>query len=175
MKMALPHISCTILPSWTASKVVQAEVSPQRHRHLQLRYVGPAIIVLAAFAIVVSVLLTLSLADGSILTRRLSDGLEWAARHTLGRVGITSPADGPDEQPLVIGATGVIVDAYAGVRVRETPSEAGRTLGAIIAGDTVRVLAEPQMVNGEMWVRVSWQQGELEGWIPVRFVKIDSR
>ena len=131
--------------------------SPQGRWRLQLRYIGPVLIVLAAFAIVVSALLTLSLADGSILTRRLSDGLEWAARHTLGRVGITS------------------VDAYAGVRVRETPSEAGRTLGAIIAGDTVRILSEPQMVNGEMWVRVSWQQGELEGWIPVRFVKIDSR
>ncbi|MDP2673433.1 MAG: SH3 domain-containing protein [Dehalococcoidia bacterium] len=69
------------------------------------------------------------------------------------------------------GTEAVIVDAWGGVRIRATPGLEGRTIGALKTGEPVRILEGPESVAGEQWVKVSWSDGSLAGWLPLRYVE----
>ncbi len=64
-----------------------------------------------------------------------------------------------------------VVDAGAGVRVRQTPGPGGWTLGALKTGAQVRIVDGPESVEGEQWVKVSWRGGRLQGWFPLRYLQ----
>jgi hypothetical protein len=64
-----------------------------------------------------------------------------------------------------------VVDARAGVRVRQTPGSDGATLGALKTGAQVRIVDGPESVEGEQWVKVSWRSGRLQGWFPLRYLE----
>lgn len=63
------------------------------------------------------------------------------------------------------------MNAFGGVRVRETPGADGATLGVLNAGAQVRIVDGPESVEGEHWVKVSWRGGSLEGWLPLRYLQ----
>ena len=64
-----------------------------------------------------------------------------------------------------------VVEARAGVRVRQTPGPGGWTLGALRTGAQVRIVDGPESVEGEQWVKVSWRGGRLQGWFPLRYLQ----
>ena len=66
-----------------------------------------------------------------------------------------------------------VVDARAGVRVRQTPGPGGWTLGALKTGAKVQIVEGPMRVDGEQWVRVCWQRGSLKGWLPFKYLHRD--
>ncbi len=63
-----------------------------------------------------------------------------------------------------------VVDAWAGVRVRQTPGPGGWTLGALKTGAKVQIVEGPMSVDGQQWVRVDWQGGRLKGWLPFKYL-----
>ncbi len=63
-----------------------------------------------------------------------------------------------------------VVDAWAGVRVRQTPGPGGWTLGALKTGAKVQIVEGPMSVDGEQWVRVCWEHGSLKGWLPFKYL-----
>lgn len=78
--------------------------------------------------------------------------------------------EGPAWQPRwVSGTEGVIMDAWGGVRIRATPGLEGRTIGALKTGEPVRILEGPENVAGERWLKISWLDGNLAGWLPLRY------
>lgn len=70
------------------------------------------------------------------------------------------------------GTEAVIVDAWGGVRIRATPGLEGRTIGALKTGEPVRILEGPENLAGERWLKVSWLDGSLAGWLPLRYVEL---
>jgi multisubunit Na+/H+ antiporter MnhC subunit len=92
----------------------------------------------------------------------LAVALSLVVRHSPGEESLESSAPGSEA---------TVVDASAGVRVRETPGADGATLGALKTGAQVRIVDGPESVEGEQWVKVSWQGGRLEGWFPLRYLQ----
>jgi hypothetical protein len=63
-----------------------------------------------------------------------------------------------------------VVDAWAGVRVRQIPGPGGWTLGVLKTGAKVQIVEGPVSVDGEQWVRVYWEHGRLKGWLPFKYL-----
>jgi len=78
---------------------------------------------------------------------------------------------GDSVESWVPGSEAMVVDAFAGVRVREAPGYDGATLGALKTGGQVRIVDGPESVEGEQWVKVSWRDGRLLGWVPLRYLQ----
>jgi len=69
------------------------------------------------------------------------------------------------EGPWAIGKPATVVDAWAGVRVYEQPSSTSRTLGALKTGEPLTIRSAPVQAWGATWVLVSWDRGNLTGWM----------
>ncbi len=63
-----------------------------------------------------------------------------------------------------------VVDAWAGVRIRQTPGPGGSTLGALKTGAKVQIVEGPFSVDGAQWVRVDWQRGRMKCWLPFKYL-----
>jgi len=92
----------------------------------------------------------------------LAVAVSLVVRHSPGGESLESSAPGPEA---------TVVDAFAGVRVREAPGSDGATLGALKTGAQVRIVDGPESVEGEQWVKVSWRDGRLQGWFPLRYLQ----
>ena len=77
------------------------------------------------------------------------------------------PAESPDDgaRPAQL-PNATILNAWAGVRVRVTPSMDGRTLGALKTREQVQILRGPIVAEGIEWLEISWYEGRLVGWLP---------
>lgn len=77
---------------------------------------------------------------------------------------------GDSPQPAYPVSELTVVDARAGVRIRQTPGPGGWTLGALKTGAKVQIVDGPMRVDGEQWVRVCWERGSLKGWLPFKYL-----
>jgi len=97
-----------------------------------------------------------------VMSLSLAVAVSLVVRHSLGGESLESSAPGSEA---------TVVDAFGGVRVRETPGADGATLGALKTGAQVRIVDGPESVEGEQWVKVSWRDGRLLGWFPLRYLQ----
>ena len=74
-----------------------------------------------------------------------------------------SSDDGAGPAPL---PNATILNAWAGVRVRTTPSMNSKTLGALKTREQVEILRGPIVAEGIEWFEISWHDGRLVGWLP---------
>ncbi|HZP27263.1 MAG TPA: hypothetical protein VFB90_09500, partial [Dehalococcoidia bacterium] len=74
-------------------------------------------------------------------------------------------------EPWAIGNPVTIVNASAGVRVMEQPTFASRTLGALKTGEPMTIRSRPVEADGQTWVLVSWQHGNLMGWMRQQYLQ----
>jgi hypothetical protein len=84
---------------------------------------------------------------------------------------LTNGSGGESLESSSPGWEATVVDAFGGVRVRETPGDDGATVGVLKTGAQVRMIDGPESVAGEQWVKVSWGDGRLLGWFPVRHLQ----
>ena len=83
----------------------------------------------------------------------------------------SGPGESSDDSPrLAQLPNATILNAWAGVRVRTTPSIDGKTLGALKTRERVRILQGPIVAEGIGWCKVSWQDGGLVGWLPASYL-----
>ena len=87
-----------------------------------------------------------------------------------------APSSGPGEESALPqrwarGSEAAIVNTFAGVRIRATPAKDGWTLGALKTGEPVRIMEGPIKAEGELWIKVSWKDGRLKGWLPLRYLE----
>jgi len=87
----------------------------------------------------------------------------------------SDPGGGPDDSPRPVQLPGAtILNAWAGVRVRVTPSMDARTLGALKTREQVEVLRGPITAAGIPWFEISWHDGRLVGWLPASYLYFEA-
>ena len=128
---------------------------------------------------------TASVSNGHVAGSRNLSGFGHIARR-LALAGVSvlflsmplaiASSSGPGEESALPqrwarGSEAAIVNAFAGVRIRATPAIDGWTLGALKTGESVRITEGPVNVRGELWIKVSWKDGRLKGWLPLRYLE----
>ena len=87
----------------------------------------------------------------------------------------SGPGESPDDSPRPVQLpSATILNAWAGVRVRTTPSMVGRTLGALKTREQVEILRGPIIAEGISWFEISWYEGRLVGWLPASYLYFEA-